>query len=96
MKDLAEQLEMSDNDKFELIDGLIYRKAADYARFVVPESMINNLIRIHHDQLTHCGTEKTFQGLYRAYWFPSMRKKIKDYIDNCVSCLLANASPSRQ
>lgn len=92
LRKIAEQLEWSNDEKFELIEGLVYRKAEDRSRFVVPESMTNNLIRIHHDQLAHCGTEKTFQSLYKSYWFPTMRRKIREYIDNCVTCLLSNAS----
>lgn len=42
--------------------------------------------------MAHCGVEKTVQGIKINYWFPSMGKKVKDYIDNCVACLLANST----
>lgn len=81
LQSVANQLEFAESDKFELIDGLIYRKDQERSRFVVPESMETNLIRIHHDELAHCGAEKTYQSLFKTYWFPSMRKKIRQYID---------------
>lgn len=57
--------------------------------------MINSLIRYHHDELAHCGAEKAYQSLFATYWFPSMRRRIREYIDNCVVCLMANTSANR-
>lgn len=42
--------------------------------------------------MAHCGFDKTFNGIYTTYWFPSMRKRVRDYIDNCLICITANAS----
>lgn len=51
--------------------------------------MIHQLLRIYHDDLAHCGNEKTFEGLSTNYW---LRKKVKRYIENCLICLVANSS----
>lgn len=91
LKEIANELEFRDDDKFELIEGLIYRNV-DRSQFVLSESMINNVIRIYHDDMAHCGFERTFKAIQETYWFPSMRKKIVDYLDNCLTCLLANSS----
>jgi len=91
LKVIAENLEFEDNDKFILFDGLVYRKQPDKHRFVVPDSMINNIIRVYHDELAHCGLEKTVQGITANYWFP-LQKRVRDYIDNCLTCLMANTS----
>ena len=56
-------LEYEDHEKFDLIDGLIFRKGIDKPRFVIPESMVVNIIRIYHDEMAHCGVEKTVQGI---------------------------------
>jgi len=98
IKKIANELEFKESSNFsgfQLVDGLVYRKDTDRARFVVPESMVDNLIRRHHDELAHCGVEKTYQGLRETYWFPSMRKRIRDYIDNCIICLMADNSAHR-
>jgi len=95
LKEIANELEYNDSEKFELIQGLVYKKGTDRARFIVSDIMLNNLIRIYHNEMAHCGLEKTYQGIQETYWFPSMRKKIKEYIENCVTCLIANASPNR-
>lgn len=91
IKEIAEQLEFSDNPKFELIRGLVYRKDSNLPRFAVPESMIDNVIRIYHDDLAHCGLEKAVQGLSVHYWFPSLHKRVHDHISKCVTCLTSNS-----
>lgn len=89
---IAGELEFEDNVKFRLIDGLVYRKGEDRDRFVIPDQMIHSIIRIYHDEMAHCGVQKTFEGIYASYWFPSIRKRIRDYKDNCVTCLMADSS----
>ncbi|KMQ88500.1 hypothetical protein RF55_12002 [Lasius niger] len=92
LKSISEDLEFSDNDKFALINGLVYKKGPDKPRFSVPEAMVNNIVRIYHDNIAHCGVEKTIQGINANYWFPSIRKRVVDHIDNCITCLLNNVS----
>lgn len=54
--------------------------------------MIRNIIKVYHDKQGHCGTEKTVQGILTNYWFPSLRKKVRDYVDNCLDCFIVNSS----
>lgn len=54
--------------------------------------MVTNIIRIYHDEMAHRSTEKTVQGLNSNYWFPSLRKRTQDYIDNCLTCIMNNIS----
>lgn len=88
VKALAEQLEMQDNDKFILQDGLVYRTYKEKKLFYLPESMVNNVIRIYHDESGHVGTEKTVNGILNYYWFPCLRFKVKEHITNCVKCMI--------
>ncbi|KYN36180.1 Pro-Pol polyprotein [Trachymyrmex septentrionalis] len=47
--------------------------------------MVTNVIHVYHDQMTHCGVEKTIQGILNTYWFPVMRKKvILIIVDSCT------------
>lgn len=92
LKTIAENLESSEHEKYELFDGLVYRKGPDKPRFVVPESMISNILRVYHDNFAHCGIEKVVQGIRANYWFPSMRKRAQNHVENCLVCLMANAS----
>jgi len=55
--------------------------------FVVPENMISNIIRIYHDEAGHVGLDKIMHSILTHYWFPCMKLKIKEHIENCVKCL---------
>lgn len=76
---IANHLEFAEDERFQLIDGLLYRKGQERSHFVISDSMVNNVIRIYHDEMAHCGMEKTYQGIYQSYWFPSMSKRIELY-----------------
>lgn len=54
IKEIARKLEYANDDKFELIDGLVYKEGADRSCFVVPDIMHNSIIRAHHDDMAHC------------------------------------------
>lgn len=85
IKESNENLKINNSDKFALINGLVYKKEDDGLKFVVPEAMESSVLRAHHDNITHCETEKTIQGIGSNYWFTGMHKKVKDYVDNCVT-----------
>lgn len=74
----AESLESKENEKFELIDGLVFKKYLERSLFVVPDSIISNVIRIYHD-MSHCGIDKTIKGILFNYWFPSTQKDPGSY-----------------
>jgi len=93
LQSVAQRLERSNDDEYTLVNGLVFKKDPDKPKFVVPEAMITNVIRLYHDEAAHCGTEKTLQGIRSNYWFPSMRKKIVNHIENCLTCLYSNSSP---
>jgi len=95
ISNIANELEFKDNEKFTLVDGLVYRKDDENLKFVVPDGMIGRVLRAHHDDMAHCGSEKTYQGVAISYWFPAMRKKIHDYISNCFTCIMADDSRNR-
>jgi len=97
LRDPFTKFKREDHHKFEFLDGLIFKKGPDKPRFAVPDSMINNIIRVYHDNMAHCGLEKTIKEITANYWFPSVRKKVQNYLDNCLICLLAkSASNSRE
>jgi len=95
IKEISENLEFSENEKFDLVDGLVYRKIDGELKFVVPEAMTSNVLRTHHDNMAHCGYEKTLKGIQRWYWFPNLRKRVADHLENCLTCMMANAAPNR-
>jgi len=95
LRQISEELEFNDNDKFSLVNGLVYKKHGEDLKFAVPVSMVFNVLRAHHDDAGHCGKEKTYQSIIRNYWFPTMRKRVYDYVDNCFKCIMSNDSTNR-
>lgn len=95
VKEIARELEVGDNEKFELIDGLVYRKSKEGLKFVIPDMMIDSVLRADHDDMAHAGFEKTYRGVATNYWFPSMRNRINQYIENCFTCLMASDATNR-
>ena len=55
------------------------------------------LVRIHHDlpPAGHPGQWKTVELVSRNYWWPSMVKFIKDYVDTCDTCQHGKTSHAR-
>ncbi|XP_076385702.1 uncharacterized protein LOC143264091 [Megachile rotundata] len=86
--EIRRRLEDSEDKLFELRDGLVYRKVKmNKLLFYVPECMETNVIRSGHDELGHIGADKVFEYVGRVYWFPKMRDKIKNHIQNCLRCI---------
>lgn len=93
--EISKNLELEESDRFALCDGLVYRKVDKELKFVIPESMVASMLRAHHDELAHCGAEKTLQSISQNFWFPTMRKRVYEYVSNCLTCIMSNASTNR-
>ncbi|KAL3187002.1 hypothetical protein MRX96_026096 [Rhipicephalus microplus] len=50
---------------------------------------------VFHDNNGHLGVEKTRDLIQRKYWWPSMRKDIREYVDSCHTCQTINARTTR-
>jgi len=94
LKQISEDLEFN-NDKFSLVNSLVYRKCGIDIKFAIPDAMIASVLRVHHDDAGYCAKEKTYQSIAQNYWFPSMRKRTYDYVENCFKCIMANNSTNR-
>lgn len=88
IRKIRDNLEKNEMKYYELRDRLVYRKDR-YKKllFYVPCSMEANVIRTCHDDLGHLGINKTVDKIVKAYWFPRMRDKVRDYIGNCLKCI---------
>ena len=62
---------------------------------VIPSGMQEEIIRSVHD-VGHFGTKKTMEVLKTRYWFNSMEKRVKKFIQNCVACILGNRKAGKR
>lgn len=88
LREIAERVETHGNKHFMLVDGLLFRRYRDRDLFMVSESMVNGMIRMHHDDMGHIGIEKTVYSVLGYYWFSCLKQKIRLYIENCIKCLI--------
>lgn len=63
--------------------------------FYVPRSMELNVIRTCHDDLGHVGIDKVIGSIAKVYWFPRMREKVQEYINNCLRCIEFSSSSGK-
>lgn len=93
--ELRSSLENCEQERFELRDGLVYRRFShDRVGLYVPVEMESNVIRFSHEEIGHLGADKCFDQIRRHYWFPGMRLKIEKFIKNCIQCIMCS-SPVR-
>ena len=71
------------------IDGVLHHQGLPY----VPEIIRTELISRHHDDpfVGHFGIEKTRELIARKYYWPTLRRDIKDYVRGCNVCLASKA-----
>lgn len=93
LKEVMTQLENQAVPGFELRNGVLYRNINGELLFAVPAQMEQNVIRSCHDDFGHLGIDKTYEFLKRTYWFRNAKDKIKEYIGNCLKCIVY--SPDR-
>ena len=91
-KDAVLQKEARNPKIYEFKDGIVYRKKADNrkSRIVIPSHLVKEFIeRVHGSKLcAHGGVEKTCYHM-RSVWFPSIRRRLRDYCHSCYVCLVS-------
>ena len=87
---LREALEVGDVENFILEDGLVYRKGGDGDKMLlyVPKEMEGSIIRQNHENLCHMGVTKCVDQIKLHYWFPNLKRKVEDFIKNCLFCVI--------
>lgn len=54
------------------------------------------MLRTCHDEVGHCGKDKTIDLLKKTYWFPDMHKFVNEYIQSCLKCICYNSISGKQ
>lgn len=87
-----------DRDSYFFVDeeypGVLRRRAdtetGPVKQFVVPKSMVNDVLTVHHDKLgAHGGRQATLHRLLRSYWWETVHQDVKEFVKNCRACQLA-------
>jgi len=69
-------------------NGVIYRKSNDKRiLFYVPSRMEDHVLYKYHDELGHMGRDKMIDAIGKSYWFPNMKSKVSDHVQNCLKSI---------
>jgi hypothetical protein len=72
---------------FFIQDGRLMRRHSPMAQLVIPKiSYQSKLLRMVHEELGHRGLEETYQRLVCRFWWPSLKKKVKMWVQSCEPC----------
>ncbi|KEP45803.1 putative Transposon Tf2-1 polyprotein, partial [Rhizoctonia solani 123E] len=94
-KEILELLQKKKEVKdWELQEGLLYHKG----KVFVPKNDLirNHILESRHDALAvgHPGQLRTLELVNRTFWWPSMKKFVKSYVEHCEVCI--RSKPSNQ
>ena len=74
-------------------DGLkLYTDNSGLLRVVVPQHLRETLTTIVHLELQHLKDKFVLHRLRRRYWWPGMRRTVREVLQRCAPCQLTNAN----
>lgn len=88
LQKIIESVKQSDQTEFTISNGVLYRRSQGALLLVIPKAMQQEVILRAHER-GHFGWRNTEYLLQQDCWFPRMRHKVQQVINNCVRCLLA-------
>lgn len=78
-------------NKFEMINGLLYRKRVDQGRvqrqLALPESLREIVLTCLHNDMGHLGIERTLDLLRSRFYWPRMANAVERKIQTCERCV---------
>lgn len=84
---------------FKMDDGILTKEIVNKGRsskkIIVPGALRDTVMKIFHDGNGHLGATKTKDLIERKYWWPSMSKDVKTYVQSCHTCQTINARTKR-
>ena len=71
-------------------EGLLIKQVSilrnTYRVYVVPQSLVQRVIRIFHDNRGHQGISRTINMMKRCFWFRKMQEQVNAYVNKCLLC----------
>ncbi|GFU94090.1 hypothetical protein TNCV_3308431 [Trichonephila clavipes] len=89
IRTIKKLLQKGKTSEFIVSNKILCKISEDQELLVVPEMMQVDVIKKAHS-FGHFAATKTEELVKRDYYFPNMRRFIKNVIKNCVECILVN------
>ena len=71
-------------------EGLLIKQVSilrnTYQVYVIPQSLVQWVIKIFHGNRGHQGTSRTINMMKRHFWFRKMREQVNSYVNKCLLC----------
>ncbi|KAJ8943056.1 hypothetical protein NQ317_007787 [Molorchus minor] len=84
-------------ESYIIKEGKVHRKFSDGStKWLVPKSSRWQICKLCHDDMGHFGLEKTLSKIQENYYFPSMRRFVKKYVNACLNCLYYKVPSGRK
>lgn len=94
--ELRTKMETEELSDYTLQNGVVFHKSGDgRLQFYVPDELIDNVIRVSHEKIGHFGVDKCCEQLRKNYWFPRMRNRVENFIQNYMKCIIYSG-PARK
>ena len=100
-----EEVDDCTKEVYVVKDQLLYRKYRPVLdrgsnvidQIVVPSKIRNWLMSVAHENLMsgHLGIRKTYEKLHNLFYWPSMRKDVKVFVNSCHPCQLSGKPNKR-
>lgn len=84
-----------------LRDGVLYKlgfhSTATACLLVVPSALRDDILRASHDEPSsgHLGFARTFSRIRQKYFWPNLRRDVKQYVKTCRDCQRRKTPPLR-
>lgn len=73
--------------KLHLDNGLLYRKTSQRSQLVLPPRYRKLALEHLHDNMGHVGVEKVLDLARERFYWPFMKRDIKDYVTKQCRCI---------
>lgn len=62
---------------------------------MVPSKMENHVLFHYHNEMGHVGISKMIELIKNTYWFPQIKEKCENHIQNCLKCIAFSPSSGK-
>ncbi|KAK8784274.1 hypothetical protein V5799_009360 [Amblyomma americanum] len=94
----AEERALAQN--FVLKEGRLFRETEANGKkkllYVMPKTMRKSLCVKFHDLEGHFGLDRTISKISETYWFPGMRRYVREHIRRCFECLICKVPSGKE
>ena len=84
--------EGSYNEFYFVNNNVLFRSIVDnghkFEARVIPESLVDVMLHLGHNQSAHNGYQRTYTAIKHLYYWKGMRAQILCYCKNCKVCTL--------